>query len=212
MAGARGGAGRRRWVEREGETRDGAVGGMVLLCKAGHVCRHEAVRQLSEPLARSASHSALSCRRVLSPPAAGVELGANYPFPVISQEESVAALAAANAVVAQCQHGAGGGSGAQGVAASTGPFRPATAADPAEAERLFAENYRCEAWWNVGGFGRMGRAVPVHPATPSSLPGGAWGAAQICRRSQWRPPTKPGTYASTSLAACPALQELAAAG
>jgi hypothetical protein len=174
-------------VEREGETRDGAVGGMVLLCKAGHVCRHEAVRQLSEPLARSASHSALSCRRVLSPPAAGVELGANYPFPVISQEESAAALAAANAVVAQCQHGASrGGSGAQGVAASTGPFRPATAADPAEAERLFAENYRCGGGGEWGGLGRMGRAVLLKPATPSSLPGGAWDAAQICRQ-HWQP-------------------------
>lgn len=71
---------------------------------------------------------------------AGVELGANYPFPVISQEESAAALAAATAVVAQCQRG--GSSAAAGVAASTGPFRPATAAEPAEAERLFADNYR----------------------------------------------------------------------
>ena len=97
-----------------------------------------AVRQLLHP---APSHETRS-HPAAPPCCAGVELGANYPFPVISQEESAAALAAANAVVAQCQRGDGGSSGAQGVAPSTGPFRPATAADPAEAERLFAENYR----------------------------------------------------------------------
>lgn len=68
---------------------------------------------------------------------ADVELGVNYPFPVISVEESMAALAAANAVVHQCMHGS-----SEADAAGTGPFRPATNADPAEAERLFAQNYR----------------------------------------------------------------------
>ncbi|KAL4431148.1 hypothetical protein ABPG75_006404 [Micractinium tetrahymenae] len=87
---------------------------------------------------------------------AGVELGVNYPFPVISQEESLAALAAADAVVQQCLRGGAGASaaaaGAAGSVALEGPFRPATDAEPAEAERLFAEHYR-----RVSGLGRAGK-------------------------------------------------------
>ncbi len=70
----------------------------------------------------------------------------NYPFPVISTEDSLAALAAADAVVKQCLRGGTGESTAAGTAAGlaapSGPFRPATDADPADAERLFAEHYR----------------------------------------------------------------------
>lgn len=93
--------------------------------------------------------------RWLSLPA-GVELGVNYPFPVISTEDSLAALAAADAVVQQCLRAGPGASAAPDAAAWTGatpgPFRPATDADPAEAERLFAEHYR------RAGAGRPGSA------------------------------------------------------
>ena len=60
----------------------------------------------------------------------------NYPWPVISVEESQAALRAADAVVQACLRGG------DAAAAAAGPFRPATDATPAEAERLFLEHYR----------------------------------------------------------------------
>ncbi|KAI3433397.1 hypothetical protein D9Q98_003213 [Chlorella vulgaris] len=66
---------------------------------------------------------------------AGVELGCNYPYPVIDVEESVVALKAADAVVQQCLRDTS-------AAAAAGPFRPATDAEPEEAERLFEENYQ----------------------------------------------------------------------
>jgi hypothetical protein len=75
---------------------------------------------------------------------AGVELGVNYPWPVMEVEESAAALKAADAVVQACLV-RGGEAGAGGEVAApppAGPFRPATDAEPAEAERLFMENYR----------------------------------------------------------------------
>lgn len=59
-------------------------------------------------------------------------------------EESTAALKAADAVVQACLV-SGGKAGEGGEAAApppAGPFRPATDAEPAEAERLFMENYR----------------------------------------------------------------------
>jgi hypothetical protein len=64
-----------------------------------------------------------------------VELGCNYPYPVIDVEESVVALKAADAVVQQCLRDTS-------AAAAAGPFRPATDAEPEEAERLFEANYQ----------------------------------------------------------------------
>lgn len=63
-------------------------------------------------------------------------------------EESAAALKAADAVVQAClRRGGEAGEGGEAAAQPAGPFRPATDAEPAEAERLFMENYR---WGHCG--------------------------------------------------------------
>lgn len=112
-----------------------------------HNCRDQPLCQVCLLPRSCRSPAPLPTR--LAPPPAGVELGVNYPYPVISVEDSLAALAAADAVVQQCMRGGTAApaavAGAADGSALLGPFRPATDADPAEAERLFAEHYRWAA-------------------------------------------------------------------